>query len=164
MDQSEKSSQTQKEIGFYYPVMPFNQAIEGASGKIRSECIHLSGTGDLTFYASPNVGQIDTSKLFKDPRKVWVELSLPEDTPPEEVENMAMRIEVSVEVRNNQTIYLNAEIEGPKIIFGVRETYLLSSHKTTTITNPLIEDKERLPGMVFEFTDALDETLKPMNS
>lgn len=164
MDQQEKFRQTPEKIGFYTPVMPFNQAKEDISGKIRSENRHLPEIGDLTFYASPNVGQIDTTKFFKEPVRVWVELSLPEDTPPEEVKNLAIRIGVRVDVRNNQTIYLDAEVDGSKIIFAQRETYRDRKIPPTTIKNPLIEDKRYLPGMVFEFTDVLDEAPEAINS
>ena len=158
--QSENFNKTPQEVGFYDAIQPFKSIDEGTSGKITVGNYILSGIGDLNFYASPDIENfVDTSKFFENPRRVWVELSLPFETPEDEMEILAKCISINVDTRN-QTLIFKGQPEGSKIVFDLSRQAQDINFRQKLITNPLIEDTDYLKDMSFEFTDAVDEVLQ----
>lgn len=152
MDKQETKTSQIKEVDFGDAITPFVDAYPEPTGKIIARDIVLSGFGDLTFIASPNIGGVDTTKFFKDPRRIWTELTLSNQTPEDQVKKIASHLSVRVNVRIKNTITtltMDGRAEGTKIIFD--------RVKTGASENPLIEDRNHLKEMTFEFDELVGD-------
>lgn len=151
MDNQEKLNLTKKErLDLYQSKNPFKEIEPEVTGKYTSKTFDFAGEGDLVFYASPNIGQVDTRRWFKEPLRIWAELSLPEDSTQEDADRISFGLAINLQVRNNKSVILHSSVVNEqKIVF---ETATQSDDPTSR-TNPLLEDASVLPEIVAEMTD-----------
>ena len=155
MDHSEQLNPIEKErVDLYQSKNPFKGIEPGITGKYTSKTFDFAGIGDLVFYASPNITQVDTKKYFQNPRRIWAELSFPEGTTQEDVDRITLGLAINVQVWKNQSVTLHAEVVNEQKV-----TFNMASRPYDQVTqrNPLIEDTSFLPQMVIEVTDDVAE-------
>lgn len=154
MDQnSEKLNPHEKErLELYQSKNPFEGIEPSKAGKYTSKTFDFAGVGDLVFYASPNIGQVDTKKYFQNPRRIWAELSFPDGTPQKDIESNSLGLSIIVQCRNNQSIILR-----PQSPYEQKVLFDIASRPEDTVEprTSLIEDASFLPEMVIEVTNDL---------